>query len=354
MHVLEAGYEHGRRPGLVLVHGFPELAYTWRKQLLPLARLGFHVIAPDLRGFGRSVTTPVGYDDDLLPYSMMNRVSDVLGLVRALGHEKVAAVVGHDWGGPTAAWCARLRPDVFQSVVSMSTPFFGAGSLPLNSANQPKHMDPAEEAKLYDLSALSPPRKHYQNYFTTREANNDLWRAPQGVHALLRAQYYFKGADWKGNRPFRLRSWAAAELAKMPKYYIMDLDKSYAQTMAAEMPTNEQIAVCSWMKESELRVFSTEFIRTGFQGGLNSYRIDAVAGDLSTFSDRTIDVPALYIAGASEWGAFQAPGALEDMKNVCSRLLGARFVQGAGHSIPEEQSAAVNGLLNDFLRKVHA
>lgn len=97
----------------MLLHGFPELAYSWRHQLLPLARAGFHVIAPDLRGYGRSVTTPATYADDLLPYSVLNRVSDILGLVRALGHEKVAAVIGHDWGGPTAQWCGRMRPDVF-------------------------------------------------------------------------------------------------------------------------------------------------------------------------------------------------------------------------------------------------
>ena len=89
MHVLEAGFEPGGRPCVVLLHGFTELAYTWRKQLLPLARLGLHVIAPDLRGYGRSAVTPVTYDYDRLPFSIMNRLADVLGLVRALGYEKV-------------------------------------------------------------------------------------------------------------------------------------------------------------------------------------------------------------------------------------------------------------------------
>ena len=109
MHVLEAGFEHPGEPCVVLLHGFPELAYTWRNQLLPLAAAGYHVIAPDLRGYGRSVSAPVRFDEDLLPYTWLNRVSDVLGLVRALGFEQVAAVVGHDWGGPTAAWCALVR-----------------------------------------------------------------------------------------------------------------------------------------------------------------------------------------------------------------------------------------------------
>lgn len=351
MHVLEAGFESRGRPCVVLLHGFTELAYTWRKQLLPLARLGFHVIAPDLRGYGRSVVTPVTYDDDLLPFSIMNRIADVLGLVRALGYEKVSAVVGHDWGGPTAAWCARVRPDVFQSVVSMSTPFFGAPFLPFNTVND-KPSAPTAEDKRYDLAALSPPRKHYQWYFTTREANDNLWHAPQGVHDLLRAQHYFKSADWKGNKPYALKSDLASEMAKIPKYYIMDLDKGYAETMATEMPSNADIAACKWLTEDELLVFSREYTRTGFQGGLNLYRIFEVAGDLNVFSNRTIDVPALYVAGANEWGPYQSPGAFEDMKNVCTRLLGVHFVKGAGHTVPEEQPEEVNRLLTAFLPRV--
>ena len=125
IHALEAGFAPPAKPCVVLLHGFPELGYTWRNQLLPLASAGFHVIAPDARGYGRSTSEPVTFEDSLLPYSMLNRVGDVLGLVRALGYEQVAAVVGHDWGGPTAQWCARLRPDVFLSVVSVSTPLLG-------------------------------------------------------------------------------------------------------------------------------------------------------------------------------------------------------------------------------------
>lgn len=114
----EAGFEGAGNPCVLLLHGFPELAYCWRNQLLPLARAGFHVVAPDLRGYGLSASKAVTFDDDLLQYSMFNRVGDILGLVRALGYEQVAAVVGHDWGGPTAQWCARLRPDVREHAFS--------------------------------------------------------------------------------------------------------------------------------------------------------------------------------------------------------------------------------------------
>ena len=118
MHVLEAGFEVRGRPCVVLLHGFPELAYSWRNQFLPLAAAGYHVVAPDLRGYGLSADTPVRFDDDLLPYAWLNRVSDVLGLVRALGFERVAAVVGHDWGGPTAAWpCTTTRARIGRETI---------------------------------------------------------------------------------------------------------------------------------------------------------------------------------------------------------------------------------------------
>jgi pimeloyl-ACP methyl ester carboxylesterase len=353
MHILEAGYEAPRQPCVVLVHGFPELAYTWRHQLLPLAQAGFHVIAPDLRGYGRSAVVPVTFDDDLLPYAVLNWVADILGLVRALGHEKVAAVIGHDWGGPVAQWCARVRPDVFQSVVSMSTPFHSSPTLPLGTANNQSARGSEVDIDK-ELAALPRPRKHYSSYSATRGANENMWHAPQGVHDLLRALYHFKSADWKGNKPFPLKSWTAAELAKMPAYYIMDLDKGVAETVAAEMPSRPQIDACKWMTEQDLQVYSTEFIRTGFQGGLNYYRVaeaPVLGIELRSFSGRTIDVPSCYIGGDREWAVYQSPGAFEAMHTVCTRLRGVHLVAAAGHSIPEEQPKEVNKLLVEFLKR---
>jgi len=335
MHILESGFEDQSRPCVVLLHGFPELAYTWRNQLLPLAQAGFHVVAPDLRGYGRSVKTPVTYDDDIFQYSRRNLVSDVVGLVRALSYAKVAGVIGHDWGSPVAAWCALTRPDVFQSVVLVSTPF-----------GRPRTAVVGIDIDR-DLAALPRPRKHYSSYWATRGANEDMWHAPQGVHDLLRALYYFKSADWKGNKPFPLKSRTATELAKMPEYYVMDLDKTTAETVAAIMPSKAQIAACKWMSEKDLQVYSAEYLRTGFQGGLDYYR-----GDLTAFAGRTIDVPACYIGGASEWGVYQTPGAFEAMQHgACARLLGVHLVKDAGHSVVEEQAEQVNRLLKKFLHQ---
>lgn len=346
VHFLDAGFETSRRRLVVLLHGFPELAYTWRNQLLPLADAGYHVVAPDLRGYGRTVMGPVSYDDDVAPYALLNRVSDMLGLVRALGYDE-ASVIGHDWGAYTAAWCGVARPDVFRAVAMISTPFAGTPELPLGSIKDSVSDAPSMEQQ---LAALSPPRKHYQWYSATREANENMWRAPQGLRNMLRAFYYFKSADWKGNHPFPLKSWSASELAKMPEYYVMQRDKGMAETVAAVMPSRTEIANCRWMTEDDLDVYFTEYERTGFQGGLNSYRISSVAGELAAFAGRTLDVPSCYIAGAKEWGAYQSPGALDAMKSrACKRLLGLHFVRDAGHSVPEEKPDEVNRLLVSFL-----
>jgi pimeloyl-ACP methyl ester carboxylesterase len=305
-----------------------------------------------LRGYGRSLTRPVSYNDDLQPYSLLHRVSDVVGLVRALGYEKVASVVGHDWGGPTAQWCARVRPDVFRSVVSMSTPFLRPPALPLGAND--RRISQAEPDINRELAALPRPRKHYFSHSASDRANGEMWRAPQGVHDLLRALYYYKSADWPGNKPFPLASWTASELAKMPEYYIMDAHKGIAETMAAAMPSRAYITDCQWMTEEDLRVYSTEFARTGFQGGLNYYRLGndpRFRTELKAFSGRTIDVPACYIGGDRDWATYQSPGAFEAMHKVCTRLVGKHLIPRAGHSLAEERPDQVNEVLVAFLRQ---
>jgi pimeloyl-ACP methyl ester carboxylesterase len=352
LHVLEAGFESPERPCVVLLHGFPELAYTWRNQMLPLAEAGYHVIAPDARGYGLSVGRPVAYDDGLVSYSMFNRVSDVLGLVRALGHDQAAMVVGHDWGGPTAQWCARLRPDVFRSVVSISTPFLPEPILPLDTAAHPAATGSDADID-QELARLPRPRKHYATYYASREANADMRHAPQGIHSLLRELFYFKSADWEGNRPFPLKGATASEFAKMPAYYIMDLHKGIAATMAEHQPSSDYVAACRWMTEADLDVYTAQFERTGFQGGLNYYRVDAdvtLWNEQHIFAGKTIDVSACFIGGAREWGVYQRPGAFQGMNEACTRLRGTHLIPGAGHSVVEEQPRLVNQILIEFLR----
>jgi len=353
MHVLETGYEGGSRPGILLLHGFPELAYSWRKVMLPLAKAGFHVFAPDQRGYGRTTGWDGDYDGDLASFRRLNIVRDALGLVFALGHESVTAVVGHDFGSPIAAWCAVTRPDVFQSVALMSAPFAGTPSLPLGTANDPPQPAASAGPSLFDrLAALPRPRKHYQRYYTTREADNNMRNAPQGIHAFLRAYYHYKSADWAGNRPFRLAARTATEMAKMPTYYILDLAEGMAATVAKHMPSREEIAANRWLPDAELRVYSEEFARTGFQGGLNWYRSGEIGlAEQQLFVGRTIDQPSIFISGTSDWGSYQSPGALERMQQTaCTNMLGVHMVKGAGHWVQQEQPEQTVRLLIEFLR----
>ncbi len=359
MHVLEAGFEAKGRPCILLLHGFPELAYSWRKVMLPLAAKGFHVVAPDQRGYGRTTGWDGRYDGDVGSFRLLNLVRDVLGLVSALGYRSVASIVGHDFGSPVAACCALARPDVFRSVVLMSAPFAGPPSLPFDIADdvpRPSVDEALSTTNINDeLGKLDPPRKHYQWYYSTRQANDDMLTCRQGVHAFLRAYYHYKSADWKGNRPFPLKSWTAAELAKMPSYYIMDLYKGMAETAAEQMPSAAQIAACRWLPDSELSVYSEEFERTGFQGGLQWYRCGTSGisnAELRLFSGRTIDVPSLFIAGKSDWGIYQRPGDFERMQTgACTRMLGTRLIDGAGHWVQQEQPEQVSELLNGFLQR---
>jgi pimeloyl-ACP methyl ester carboxylesterase len=355
MHVLEAGFEKRSGRVLLLVHGYPELAYSWRKQMVPLAAAGYHVLAPDLRGYGRTSGTDVTFDDDLAPFRTLNEVRDMLGLVSAFGYRSVDGIIGHDFGSPVSAWCSVARPDVFRSVVLMSAPFGGTPSLPFNTADAKPAAPPAADNIYEELAKLNPPRKHYQRYYATREANDNMWRAKQGVHAFLRAYYHMKSADWKQNKPFPLAARTAAEWAKMPRYYIMDLDKGMAEQMAEEMPSAAEIAANRWLPDSELRVYTEEYSRTGFQGGLQGYRGGGsrYASEVQLFAGRTIDQPSMYIAGRSDWGAYQNPGALERMqKTACTRMVGVHFVDGAGHWVQQEQAEATTRLILGFLREI--
>src|SRR5499433_23175 len=250
-HVLEAGFESKGRPCLLLLHGYPEIAYGWRKLMLPLAAAGYHVIAPDMRGYGRTTGWDDSYDCDVFLFRHTNLVRDALGLVSAFGY-RTAAVVGRDAGSAVAAYCALIRPDVFRSVAMMTGPFAGPPALPFNTVEGATQTANPREARTIndELAKLSPPRKHYQVYYTTREANDNMRNAPQGLHDFLRGYYHYKSADWKGNKPFRLKSVTADELSKMPQYYIMDLDKGMAQTVAPVMPSAAEIAACKWLPDS--------------------------------------------------------------------------------------------------------
>jgi len=359
VHILEAGYESPGRPLALLLHGFPDLAYGWRHVIPILADAGYHVVAPDQRGFGRTTGWVNGYDAQLGPFSLLNMTRDALGLVSALGYRRTAMLVGHDFGSPVAAYCALARPDVFPSVVLMSAPFPSPPAFPFNIAeSEASWVQPntGNQKLAAALAALDPPRKHYQQYLSTREANNDLWHPPQGLHAFLRAFFYVKSADWPGNKPHPLKAPTAIELAQMPTYYVMDIGKTMSQTVAPFHPSAAEVLACKWLTEPELGVYTEEYGRTGFQGALQAYRVFSdpdLNAELRLFSGKTIDVPSLFIGGKSDWGTYAAPGAVDLMRTkAATRMGGIELIDGAGHWVQQEQPVRLSTLLLAFIKEV--
>ena len=340
MHILEAGST--RSPMVLLLHGFPELAYSWRHVMRPLAEAGYYVVAPDLRGYGRTTGWDSQYNADLSEFTLPNLVRDLLALLNALDRRGVECVVGHDFGSPLAAWAALLRPDMFASVVLMSAPFAGP---PVLGAKDP-NPDTA-------LGALEPARKHYQWYYCAPDANRDMLDAPQGLHAFLRAYFHMKSADWPPNAPEPLRAWTATELARLPEYYVMQAGDTMPDAVAPAMPDAAAIAACGWLPDAELAIYTAEFARTGFQGGLNWYRTSvtpALTRELQVFANRQISVPLGFIAGEADWGYRQSPGALEAMESTaCADYRGTHLVPGAGHWLQLEQPAATVRHILDFI-----
>lgn len=358
VHILESGYETPNRPAVLLLHGFPELAYSWRRIMMPLASAGYHVIAPDQRGYGRTTGWDDSYDADPDPFRILNMTRDAISLVYALGHRTVAMIVGHDAGAPVASWSALIRPDIFRSVAIMSSPFEGPPAFPFNTANgtPPPASGVTDNQMDAELAKLNPPRRYYQSYQRTRGANEDMLHAPQGLDAFFRGYYYAKSADYAGNKPHPLQARTAAEMAQIPAYYVMEKDKGMAATAASFMPSADYIVNCKWLTEADVHVYSTEYARTGFNGALQGYRVRRGSdprsiAEMRTFSGRVIDVPSQFIAGKSDWGVYQTPGAVDRMRSAaCTQMTGFYLIDGAGHWVQQEQPEQVTELLLRFLR----
>ena len=134
--------EQGEGPLVLLVHGFPESWFSWRHQIDALAAAGFRVVAPDMRGYGKS-DAPQAIDQ----YTILHLVGDMVGILDALG-AATAVIVGHDWGASVAWQAALMRPDRFRAVAALSVPFRPRGKAP------PTSLMPRTENAI--LSALFP------------------------------------------------------------------------------------------------------------------------------------------------------------------------------------------------------
>lgn len=357
VHVLEAGFETIKRPAVLLLHGFPELAYSWRKVMLPLAAAGYHVIAPDMRGYGRTTGWDGNYDGNFASFRTHELSRDAIGLAMAMGHDSVYAIVGHDVGATVAAYCALVRPDFFRSLVILSCPFGGVPALPFDVVAQSvPALQPTGSVK-DPLAILPNPLKDSTTYFSTRNANDDMLNCKQGLHDFQRAYFHVKSADWNQNKGLSpLASDTAEELAKQPIYYVLDLDKTMPEQVAPYMPSKQEISACKWLPDIEIDVYTQEFKRTGFQGGLNWYRCNTNGlnkSDLELFSGHTIDVPSCFIAGIADWARFRPVGALEQMQNqACTKMESFHIIEGAGHWLAQEQPELMTNLIVDFFATI--
>ena len=165
-----------------------------------------------------------------------------------------------------------------------------------------------------------------------------------------------KSADWAANVPAPLTAWSADELARLPEYYVMNASDTMPAAVAPGMPDRASIEACTWLPDDELAVYTAEFARTGFQGGLNWYRTavtPAFTRHLAVYANRTMQIPSTFVAGEADWGYRQSPGALESMQaNACTDYRGTHIVPGAGHWVQLEQPQAVVQHIVEFVNDV--
>lgn len=336
MRLLEAG-AGADRPLALLLHGFPELAFSWRKVMPALAEAGFHVVAPDQRGYGGTVEVAPPPPDAVTAPGL---VRDVVALLAALGRDRAAALVGHDFGAIVSAWAGVIRPELWGRIALMSAPFGG-----------PPGFGPDAMAGLAEgLAALDPPRAHYQLWFSGAGAAAEMDGDAAHVARFLRAYVHMKSGDWPGNAPRPLGAFSAEALAEMPEYYVMRAGVGMAATVAPHHPGAE----AAWLSDAELAVYAGAFAATGFGRALGWYAAatdPGVRAGLRLWAGARITAPLRFLAGAADWGTFQKPGEVERMQTpaVCADFRGLHLIPGAGHWVQQEAAAAVAEDLRAFL-----
>lgn len=301
LHTLEAG-EPGA-PVVVLAHGFPELAYSWRHQIPALAAAGYHVLAPDQRGYGRT-TRPAEIGD----YNIADLSADLIGLLDDVGAEK-AVFVGHDWGAPVVWGSAQLHPERVAAVVGLSVPPVPRGRIPPTQA----------------FRSIFGDNFFYMLYFQEPGvADAELDGDP--ARTIMRLM----GGPTRSDDPAA----ALRMIRPGPAGFI------------ERLPDSDRLP--DWISAEELDHYIAEFTRTGFTGGLNWYRnLDRNWELLADPPAATIDVPAMFIAGTDDpvLGFMRHDRAVEVVTGRYREVL----IDGAGHWLQQEKPDQVNELLLDFL-----
>jgi pimeloyl-ACP methyl ester carboxylesterase len=306
LHLAESGPADG--PVVLLLHGFPECWYSWRHQLAALGGAGFHVVAPDQRGYGRS-DAPAAVDD----YTILHLVGDAVGVLDAVGAQR-AVVVGHDWGAPVAWHTALLRPDRVRGVVGLSVPFLPRSAV-RPTAGLEKRFGPG----------------YYQLYFQTPGvADAELAADPRATHRRLLS------ATSGGDRP--------------PALAVED-GGGFLDTL----PEPERLP--DWLTEADLDAYEAEYARHGFTGGLNWYRnLDRNWALTAAWSGAAITPSALYMAGDQDVvvAGVSFDGLVSTLRRSVTDLRTAVSLPGCGHWTQQERPAEVNQAILDFAGRLDA
>jgi len=303
LHVVEAGDDGA--PVVLLCHGFPELSYSWRHQIPVLADAGYHVIAPDQRGYGRS-----SRPSEIADYDIVHLTGDAVGILDAVGASN-AVFVGHDWGSMVVWQSALLHPDRVKAVCGMSVPFIPRGPMP-----------PTELMKMAFGDSF-----FYILYF----------QEPGVADANLAADVSHTMRGMLAGLQMREGEGLDASVLAQPA----------GLGFAERLPQVETLP--SWLSEDELDHYVAEFTRTGFTGGINWYRnFDRNWKATEHIDGAHVQQPSLFIGGKLDPVLLMSPptvGAdfLDDHR-------GDVLIDGAGHWVQQEKPAEVNDALLGWLK----
>jgi pimeloyl-ACP methyl ester carboxylesterase len=303
--------EQGTGPLVLLVHGFPESWYSWRRQLPALAAAGYRAVALDVRGYGRS-SKPTATDE----YRMRALVDDNVALVHALGEES-AVVIGHDWGSNIAATSALLHPEVFRAMGLLSVPYAPPGG--------PRPSD--------IFAQMGGDQEFYVSYF--QEPGRAETEMEPDVRGWLAGFYAALSAD------------------TMPPQG--EPDPHFVSSGGRLRDRFPKDRLPSWLTEGDLDFYAGEFERTGMTGALNRYRnMDRDWEDLADFNGSPIKQPSVFIGGSMDASTTWMADAINAYPATLPGLVSSHLLEGCGHWIQQERPAEVNQLLTEWLAALPA
>ncbi len=312
MHYVEAG----KGPLVILLHGFPLLWYSWRKQIAPLVEAGCRVVVPDQRGYGQT-----GGPEDVNSYDVTHLVGDIVGLMDSLG-ERSAVVVGWDIGTIVASHAALLRPDLIRAVVLVSAPYSLRTPVPPSAI----------------WKATFKGKVFYQQYFQEiGKADREMERDP---HRTMRSALYSLSADVAPGEGWRV-------LFNPGESSLDNVSDPYARKIAnpKQLPP--------WLSETALDYYVAQYTASGFTRALNWYRNFDRNWELTSFlAGAKVHQPALFVAGSEDTGLQWAKKAIDGLETTMPGLRSKVFIPQAAHMSPEEKPAEFNAALLDFLRKL--